>query len=94
VIRGLMGSDSVVHGLKQEMTASIARSRQIADSVANASNGTDASFEASLDAAMSPDEVDLEVEMVKLADEQIRYEAMGEILQKMYGQIRSSLRSV
>lgn len=93
MIRGLMGSESTVHGLKQELSASIVRSREIAHRVANASNGTTASFEASLDAAMNPDAVDLEVEMVKLADEQIRYEAMGEILQKMYGQIRSSLRS-
>ena len=67
---------------------------KIAHRVANASNDQTASFEASLSAALDPDDVDLEVEMVKLADEQIRFEAMGEILQKMYGQIRSSMRSV
>lgn len=89
-----MGAGSVVHGLKEELGASIVRSREIAHRVANASNDPTASFEASLSAAMNPDEVDLEVEMVKLADEQIRYEAMGQILQKLYGQIRSSMRSV
>ncbi len=94
MIEGMMGAGSVVQGLKAEMSASMVRSREIAHRVANASNDRTASFEASLSAALDPDDVDLEVEMVKLADEQIRFEAMGEILQKMYGQIRSSMRSV
>lgn len=92
MIQALMGNRAV-QGLKQELDASIVRSREIADRVANASNGSRASFESSLNEAMAEDEVDLEVEMVRLADEQIRYEAMSEILQKMYGQIRSSLRN-
>ena len=94
MIEGMMGAKSVVHGLKEELGASMVRSREIAHRIANASNDSDASFEASLSAAMNPDDVDLEVEMVKLADEQIRYEAMGQILQKFYGHIRSSMRSV
>ena len=69
------------------------RSREIAHRVANASNGTTASFESALEGAMVGDEVDLEVEMVKLADEQIRYEATGQLLQKVYGQIRATMRS-
>lgn len=93
MIEGVIGSGSVVQGLKGEMSASMVRSREIAHRVANAANDRTASFESSLSAAMNPDEIDLEVEMVKLADEQIRYEAMSEILQKMYGQIRSSMRS-
>lgn len=93
MIEGLIGTDSMVHTLKQEMSASMVRSRDIANRVANATNGASASFEASLDEALDADAVDLEVEMVKLADEQIRYQAMSEIVQKMYGAIRSSLRS-
>ncbi len=69
------------------------RSREIAHRVANASNGTTASFESALGEALEGGEVDLEVEMVKLADEQIRYEAMGQLLQKVYGQIRSTMRT-
>ncbi len=94
MIEGVMGSTSLVQSLKSEMSASMVRSREIAHRVANASNDRTASFEASLSAALDPENVDLETEMVKLADEQVRYEAMGELLQKMYGQIRSSMRSV
>jgi flagellar basal body rod protein FlgB len=83
----------MVQGLREELDASIVRSREIAHRVANASNDQVASFDSTLDSAMSSDAVDLEVEMVALADEQIRYEAVSEILMKMYGQIRSSIRS-
>ena len=92
MIHGLIGS-STVQGLREEMDASIVRSREIAHRVANASNGTTASFESALDDAMASGEVDLEAEMVKLANEQIRYEATGQLLQKVYGQIRSTMRS-
>ena len=37
--------------------------------------------------------VDLESEMVSLADEQLYFEATATLLQKAYEQIRSSLRS-
>jgi flagellar basal body rod protein FlgB len=69
------------------------RTREIAHRVANASNGTTSSFESALDQAIGGDEVDVEMEMVQLADEQIRYEATGQILQKMYGQLRATMRS-
>jgi len=92
MIRGLLDSGTV-RGLRQELDASMVRTREIAHRVGNASNGTSASFESALDDAMQTDEIDLEHEMVQLAGEQIRYEAMGQILQKMYGQIRSSMRS-
>lgn len=71
----------------------MARSREIAHRVANASNGPEASFETAYVQALDGEAVDLEVEMVRLADEQIRYEAMGQMLQKVYGQLRTSLRS-
>ena len=93
MIRGLIGSDTLVRELRDGLDASMVRSREIAHRVANASNSSTASFQSSLDAAMSNDAVDLEVEMVSLADEQIRYEAMGQLLQKMYASIRSSIRS-
>lgn len=92
MIRGLLGSTSV-QGLRQGLDESIVRSREIAHRVANASNGTSATFESALDGALGADEVDLETEMVALANEQLTYEAMGSLLQKVYGQVRASLRS-
>ena len=91
MIRGLIGSASV-QGLREELDACAVRSREIAHRVANASNGATASFETALGDAMG-DPVDLEVEMVRLADEQIRYEAMGQMRQKVYGHIRATMRS-
>jgi flagellar basal body rod protein FlgB len=82
-----------MQGLREGLDASMVRTREIASRVANASNGTTASFESALDQAMGGDEVDVEMEMVQLADEQIRYEATGQILQKMYGQLRATMRS-
>jgi flagellar basal body rod protein FlgB len=92
VIRGLLGATSVKM-LRGELDSSMARTREIANRVANASNDQRASFESVLDDALQSDTVDLEVEMVRLADEQIRYEAMGKMLQKVYSQVRASLRS-
>lgn len=91
MIQRLIGEGSTVGGLRQGLDDSVVRSRAIAHRVANASNTSTASFEATLDAARG-DGADLEAEMVALADEQIRYEAMTEILAKVYGQIRSSVR--
>ena len=92
LIRGLLGS-TTVRELRDELDLSMERSRQIGSRVANASNGATASFQSSLDAATAAEEVDLEVEMVKLADEQLRYEAMTQLLQKVYGQIRTAIGS-
>ena len=92
MIQGLLGSD-LISGLRQELDEVSVRSREIAHRVSNASNGTTASFEGALDEAMSGEEVDLEQEMVALADAQIRYEAVSQMLQEVYSQIRSSMRS-
>ena len=45
-------------------------------------------------AAGSPEEgpINLEAEMVSLADEQLRYEATAKLLQKAYQNIRTSVR--
>ncbi len=92
MIRGLLGS-TTVRELRDELDLSMERTRQIQSRIANASNGATASFEASLDAATAAEEADLEVEMVKLADEQLRYEAMTLLLQKVYGQIKTAVGS-
>lgn len=92
MIQGLLGSD-LISGLRQELDEVSVRSREIAHRVSNASNGTTASFEGALDEAMNSEEIDLEQEMVALADAQIRYEAVSQMLQEVYSQIRSSMRS-
>ncbi len=43
-------------------------------------------------AAQSGSPVDLETEMVSLADEQLHYEATSKLLEKAYTQIRTALR--
>lgn len=91
MIERLLGNDTNVAALKKSLDASSARIRQIGHRVANA--GTP-DFAAALEAAQ-PDApaVDLEREMVKLADEHLRFEAAVQLLQKQYQQARSSLRS-
>jgi flagellar basal body rod protein FlgB len=45
-----------------------------------------------LDAAVGGRGTDLEKEMVTLADEQLRFEATSRLLQKVYAQVRASVR--
>ena len=90
----LVGSDSTVTQLREGLDASSRAVRAIADRVANA--GTP-EFAQALDKAQAtgaPGEgpVDLEKEMVSLADEQLRFETTASLLQKVYQQIRSSVR--
>jgi flagellar basal body rod protein FlgB len=61
----------------------------IAHRVANATND----FASELRGAMmGGEDVDLEQEMVALADEQIRFDAASRLLRRMYDQVRSSIR--
>lgn len=89
MIRELIGAGSTVDALLRGLDTSAVRSREIAHRVANASNDA-ASFIHALESAES--QVDVETEMVSLASEQIRYEAMTEILGKLYSQLRASAR--
>jgi flagellar basal body rod protein FlgB len=94
----LMGSESAVARLREGLDASTVRARGIAHRIANAST-PGATFEGALDAAAAQDGatvaeggVNLEAEMVALADEQIRFEAVSRLLQKVYAQVRSSVK--
>lgn len=95
MLSGLIGRISTVSMLKEGLDASSARARAIAGRVANASDpGT---FGAALDGAQGgaagPGQpVDLETEMVSLADEQLRYQATASLLQRVYAQVRASVR--
>lgn len=57
---------------------------------ANGANGANGASGAS--GAGTGSAVDLQQEMVSLADEQLRFEATANLLQKVYQQIRSSVR--
>lgn len=101
MIRQLMGAGSSSAILREGLTDSAKTLRETAHRVANATNGlgnqqTDP-FAEVLDAAGEPEnaeQIDLETEMVELANEQIRYDAGATLLQRLYAQLRSSTRSV
>lgn len=97
MLNDVMGIGSTSADLRRELTASMERTRAGSDRIANAFNGTDASFTDALDAAQSGatvdgEPVDVEAEMVRLADEQIRFDAMSRMLSKVYQQVRASVR--
>ena len=82
--------------LKQFLDLSTQRTRMIADRVSKATLQTADGF-ALPDAGVKPGsmlegDVDIEAEMVSLADEQLHFEATAKLLQKTYEQIRISLR--
>lgn len=96
MLNDVMGTGSNTADLRRELTASMERTRAGSDRIANAFNGTDASFTDALDAAqggaVDGEPVDVEAEMVRLADEQIRFDAMSRMLSKVYQQVRASVR--
>ncbi len=87
----LIGNDTAAAELKRGLSTSSRNVRAIAHRVANASNPD---FVAVLDSFGNPGsgEVRIEEEMVALADEQLRFETAARLLQKVYQQIRSSIR--
>jgi flagellar basal body rod protein FlgB len=87
--------DTTVTDLKDGMTRSQETVRGIAHRVANATSGQERAFASALEEAgnVAGEEVDLEREMVALADEQLRYEATARLLEKVYQQIRLSVRA-
>lgn len=95
MLNRLFGSQSSVSELKAGLGRSTQAVRQIAHRVANASSGPDGEFASALEDASgtsSGSRVDLEQEMVALADEQLRYEAASRLLEKVYQQIRYSVK--
>jgi flagellar basal body rod protein FlgB len=82
--------------LKASLDASALRTRAIADRVARASAGQPTAFSLPAEGgnAARPDEgaIDIESEMVSLADEQLRYEAAAKLLEKTYAGLRASLQ--
>ncbi len=94
---GFIGRVSSANHLKAALDVSSQRTRVIADRVARASlQQPNGGFALPVENAPagSPEQgpIDLEAEMVSLADEQLRYEATARLLQKTYQGIRNSLR--
>lgn len=94
---GFIGRVSPANSLKDALDVSSQRTRVIADRVARASlqqpNGGFALPDAGAPAGSAEQgPIDLEAEMVSLADEQLRYEATAKLLQKAYQNIRTSIR--
>lgn len=94
MLNRLMGEGTSASLLKTGLASSMERARQISGRVANAGNGGPGGFAEALDAAQAGGaaRVDLEAEMVALADEQLRYEAAAKLLQKVYAGLRSAVK--
>jgi flagellar basal body rod protein FlgB len=88
---GFIGRTSMANQLKSALDVSAARSRGIADRVAQAS-AQNAQFSIPGQPAAQGAPIDLETEMVGLADEQLRYEATAKLLEKTYSGLREALR--
>lgn len=90
----LVGNGSTVAQLKEELDTSAQAVRGIAHRVANAGNPDFAEALKDAQATGNPGEgpVDIEREMVALANEQVRFQTTANLLQKAYQQIRSSIR--
>lgn len=79
--------------LKASLDQSVARSRGIADRVAKASvPGTPFALPGQDVATAPASPVDVEAEMVALADEQIRFLATSRLLEKTYSSLRSAIK--
>lgn len=90
----LIGPSTSAAELKESLDASVERVRITAHRVANATTAQPGTFEATLSGlereANAP--VELEAEMVALADEHLRFDAAARLLQKVYAQVRASVR--
>ena len=96
MLYGFFGRVSQSVDLRENLNASTQRSRIIADRVSKATILQGDGFalpEAGAEpGSLQEGPVDLETEMVSLADEQLFYEATARLLQKAYESMRSSLR--
>lgn len=96
MLYGFFGRVTQSENLRESLDASVQRSRLIADRVSKATllNGDGFAMpeEGAEPGTLQEGPIDLESEMVSLADEQLYFEATARLLQKAYEQMRSSLR--
>ena len=91
---GLFGTTTRIGNLRWSLDDSARTHKAIAGRVAGA---LDASGNAGFDAALAarqgtPEQVDLQVEMVNLASTQLRYDASAKLLQQAYQGLRTAIR--
>ncbi len=79
---------SIAHRVANATTPGGAGGPSGTGSFADALQGVDGT------AAANEETVDIETEMVRLANEQIRYDASATLLQRVYAQLRASVRGV
>jgi len=97
MITGFIGRVTPAAELKDALDVGTQRVRAIADRVSKASLLNQDGFAlpgmpAANGAAMTSAGVDIETEMINLADEQLRYEATSKLLAKAYDQVRTALK--
>ncbi len=94
MLRGMFGSNSMTYVLRGALEETTATHRDISARVANpTASSTSGPFADQLATAQGAvDEVDLQREMVALADTQLRYEAEAKLLQMAYAQLRTAVR--
>ncbi|HET8654013.1 MAG TPA: hypothetical protein VFL93_00670 [Longimicrobiaceae bacterium] len=96
MLNGFFGRVSMAPQLKQALDLGSQRTRMIADRVAKATlqqggDGFSIPQPGQAPGTTLEGSVDLESEMVSLADEQLHFEATSRLLEKTYQQIRTSL---
>ena len=103
MIERLFGVGTSAAELRGGLTDTSQSLRSIAHRVANATNGVPGGSPdfgtvlQATDPQSDPtlaESVDIETEMVRLADEQIRYDTSATLLQRVYVQLRASVRGV
>jgi hypothetical protein len=96
MITGFISRVTPAGELKDALDVGSARVRAIADRVSKASLQNQDGFAlpgtAAANGATAPGGVDIETEMINLADEQLRYEATSKLLAKAYDQVRTALK--
>lgn len=97
MITGFIGRVTPAGELKSALDIGTQRVRAIADRVSKASLLNQDGFAlpgapSANGAVMTSAGVDIETEMINLADEQLRYEATSKLLAKAYDQVRTALK--
>jgi flagellar basal body rod protein FlgB len=96
MITGFISRVTPAGELKDALDVGSARVRAIADRVSKASllnqDGFALPGTTANGAVMTSAGVDIETEMINLADEQLRYEATSKLLAKAYDQVRTALK--
>jgi flagellar basal body rod protein FlgB len=97
MLYGFIGRVSMANQLKEGLDIGAQRTRVIADRVSKATLGNADGFTLPVANAVPGSNedgaVDIESEMVSLADEQLRFEATAKLLERAYQRVRASLKT-